>query len=346
LSLASGNRTEALRQAEAAKLSEPSNLDAKVALARSLIAAGNLARADAEIADLLKAAPDSAVVASLQGTLLASRNNATAARAAFERALQASPGFLEALGGLTYLDLQAKNPAAALARLDADLKRQPGRPQVLALVARAALVAGDAARTEQALREAIAADPRFTPAYTMLAQLYLKQGKLDQARAEYEGISQRNPLDIASRTMVGWLLEAQGKQDEAMKAYAAAVNAGGNAPVAANNLAFMYAQRGTNLDEALQLATKAKQRMPEDANVDDTLGWIYYKKDQPQLAIGPLQDSLRRRPDNAETLFHLGLVQARLGRSAEARASLQRALKLDPKVGGGEAQRTLDAVSK
>jgi Flp pilus assembly protein TadD len=86
--------------------------------------------------------------------------------------------------------------------------------------------------------------------------------------------------------------------------------------------------------------------MPEDANVDDTLGWIYYKKDQPQLAIGPLQDSLKRRPDNAETLFHLGLVQARLGRNAEARASLQRALKLDPKVGGGEAQRTLDAVSK
>jgi tetratricopeptide (TPR) repeat protein len=146
--------------------------------------------------------------------------------------------------------------------------------------------------------------------------------------------------------MVGWLLEAQGKQDEAMKAYAAAVNAGGNAPVAANNLAFMYAQRGTNLDEALQLATKAKQRMPEDANVDDTLGWIYYKKDQPQLAIGPLQDSLRRRPDNAETLFHLGLVQARLGQNVEARASLQRALRLDPKVGGGEAQRTLDAVSK
>jgi tetratricopeptide (TPR) repeat protein len=346
LSLAAGDRTEALRQAEAAKLSAPSNLEAKVTLARSLIAAGNLTRADAEVNELLEAAPQSPVVQAVNGALLASRNNAAAARAAFERALRASPGFLEALGGLTYLDLQTKNPAAAIARLDADLRRQPGRPQVLALLARAALAAGDAARAEQALRQAIAVDPRFTPAYAMLAQLYLKQGRLDQARAEYEGIGQRNPSDVGARTMVGSLLEVQGKRDEAVKAYQVVVNSGGNAPVAANNLAFIYAERGTNLDEALQLATQAKQRMPDDASVDDTLGWIYYKKGQPQLAIGPLQDSLKKRSDNAEVLYHLGMTQAKLGQNAEARVSLQRALKLDPKIGGDDARRMLDELSK
>jgi tetratricopeptide (TPR) repeat protein len=180
----------------------------------------------------------------------------------------------------------------------------------------------------------------------MLAQLYLKQGRLDQARAEYEGIGQRNPSDVSARTMVGSLLEAQGKRDDAVKAYQVVVNSGGNAPVAANNLAFIYAERGTNLDEALQLATQAKQRMPDDASVDDTLGWIYYKKGQPQLAAGPLQDSLKKRPDNAEVLYHLGMTQAKLGQNVDARVSLQRALKLDPKVGGDDARRTLDDLSK
>ena len=45
----------------------------------------------------------------------------------------------------------------------------------------------------------------------------------------------------------------------------------GDAPVAANNLAFIYAERGQNLDVALQLAMTAKQRMTEDSNVEDTL---------------------------------------------------------------------------
>ena len=105
LSLTSGDEAGALRYAEGARLAEPSNLDARVALARSLIAAGNLARAEAEIAELLKGAPNAAVVHALNGTLQASRKNAAAARSSFERALELSPGFLEALGGLTYLDL-------------------------------------------------------------------------------------------------------------------------------------------------------------------------------------------------------------------------------------------------
>ena len=73
LSLTSGDRTEALRYAEGARLAEPSNLDARVVLARSLIAAGNLARAEAEIAELLKGAPNVAVVHALNGTLQASQ---------------------------------------------------------------------------------------------------------------------------------------------------------------------------------------------------------------------------------------------------------------------------------
>ena len=125
LSLTSGEGTEALRYAEGARAAEPSNLEARVVLVRSLIAAGNLARAEAEIADLLEGAPNVAVVHSLNGTLQASRKNTAGARSSFERALEITPGFLEALGGLTYLDLVEKNPARAIARLDAEAIKQP-----------------------------------------------------------------------------------------------------------------------------------------------------------------------------------------------------------------------------
>ena len=182
-------------------------------------------------------------------------------------------------------------------------------------------------------------DPRFTPGYTMLAQLYMQQRRIDEARAEFEGMVKRDPSAVGARTMVGMLFEAQGRRDDARKSYEATVNGTGNAPVAANNLAFIYAEQGTNLDVALQLATSAKQRLPDDPSVDDTIGWIYYKKDLPSLAVGPLEDSLRKRPDAAEVLYHLGLTYAKLGDKAKAREALERALKLDPTVGGDEARR-------
>ncbi len=147
----------------------------------------------------------------------------------------------------------------------------------------------------------------------MLAQLYVEQRRIDEARAEFEGIVKRDPSAVGARTMVGMLLEAQGKRDEARKSYEATVNGAENAPVAANNLAFIYAEQGTNLDVALQLATSAKQRLPNDPSVDDTIGWIYYKKDLPSLAVRPLEESLRKRPDAAEVALPPGadLRQAR-----------------------------------
>ena len=49
-------------------------------------------------------------------------------------------------------------------------------------------------------------------------------------------------------------------------------------PVAANNLAWMYAETGENLDMALQLAQAAARRLPNIPAIQDTLGWIHHKK--------------------------------------------------------------------
>ena len=346
LSLTTGDNVAALRYAEEARLAEPSNLAARVAVARSLVVAGNSARAEAEIATLLKVAPTSAAVHAVSGMHYARVNNPKAARSAYERALELSPGFLEAIGGLTFLDLMAKAPASAIARLETEIANQPTNAALLTLLARTHNATGDQVKEEQALRRAVSADPRFTTGYVMLAQLYVRQQRIDEARAEFEAIAQRDPNAVGARTMVGVLLERQGKRDEAKKAYEAAVNGNDNAPVAANNLAFIYAEQGQNLDMALQLATAAKQRLPDDASVDDTIGWIYYKKGLPDLAVRPLEESLKKRPDSAEVLFHLGLAYAKLGDNAKARVALERALKLDPKMGGDELRNTLASVSR
>ena len=346
LNLRAGDSASAQRFAEEAKQSDPTNLAARIALVRSLIASGSSSRAQTEIAALLKAAPNVAVVHALNGMHQARVNNPKGARAAYERALELSPGLLDAVSGLTYLDLAARDTASAIKRLEAELVKQPTNPNLFALLARSYNVAGDTANEEQALRKSVAVDPGFTTGYNMLAVLFLRQKRLDEARAEFEGIAQRDPSNVPARTMLGILLAQQGKQDEAIKAYQRAVSGTENAPVAANNLAYIYAERGRNLDEALQLATSAKQRMPNDPSVDDTIGWIYYKKDLPDLAVKPLESAFKQLPNNAELMVHLGLTYAKLGEKVKAREMLERALKLDAQVvGAEEAKRVLASLS-
>ena len=282
----------------------------------------------------------------MNGSLQAARNDVVAARHSFERALQLMPGSVDALTGLTLLDLRAKAPAQAVARLETEIAKRPNEAALVVLVAEAHSGAGSQAQAEQALRPAVSVDPGFTAGYAGLAQLFMKQGRLQDARLEFEGIVARDPSAVGPRTMVGALLEPQGKRDEARRSYEATVSRPEKAPVAANNLAVIYAEQGTNLDVALQLATLAKQQMPDDPSVDDTLGWIYYKKDLPSLAVRPLEDSLKKLPNNAEVLYHLGLTYAKLGDNAKAREALGRWLKLDPKIGGDEAKRVLALVSR
>jgi Flp pilus assembly protein TadD len=74
----------------------------------------------------------------------------------------------------------------------------------------------------------------------------------------------------------------------------------------------MYAETGENLDRALELARTATRGLPTSAPIQDTLGWIYYKKGLAALAIQPFQKSVELDPNNPVYSFHLGLAHAKV----------------------------------
>ena len=81
--------------------------------------------------------------------------------------------------------------------------------------------------------------------------------------------------------------------------------------------------------------------MPEVAEVGDTLGFIYYKKNLASLAIATLKTSSAKDPGNALYHYHLGLAYADSGDSERARASLTRALALKSDFDGADQARSL-----
>jgi tetratricopeptide (TPR) repeat protein len=213
------------------------------------------------------------------------------------------------------------------------------------LLARIELAQKNPESAERRLRSIIEMEPSNMRAYDMLGRLYIDQKKLAEARREFQVIADKQPKSVGANTIVGMLYHSENQTAEAERAYKRALDADPSAPVAANNLAYIYAERGENLDEALALAKAAALRLPEEPQVMDTIGWVYYKKQTASLAIPQFEQCVEKDPKNAVYQFHLGLAQAQAGDTAKARAALEQALKLSPSFpGADEARRTLASL--
>jgi Flp pilus assembly protein TadD len=164
----------------------------------------------------------------------------------------------------------------------------------------------------------------------MLAQLYLSQGKLDEARKEFDTLAAKQTKPVAALTMSGIILQGQGQVALARKRFEDALAIDPRAPVAANNLAWIQTEAGENLDIALQLAQSAAAVSPETPEITDTLGWIFYKKNRPKEAILQFERSVAKAPANATFHYHLGLAYLQAGDKNRGKASLQKAMSVGP----------------
>jgi tetratricopeptide (TPR) repeat protein len=318
---------DSIRHAEEAARNDPQNLTARVALVRSLIAARDVARAEREMSKLRAEYPNVGAVHAQDGRLALLKNDLPAARRAIESAGKLDPRSLETLAVSIALDLKQKNTAGARARLEERLKTDQS-PEVLLLAANTYVALKDQAAAEKVLRAAVAADPSRNEPYAMLGSLYLSQKKLDEAFEEFESLSTRQARPVESLTMMGMILEQQGKPDLARKRYEEAIALDSSAGTAANNLAWLIAESGENLDEALRLAQSAVTAAPDTPQILDTLGWVYYKKGLSQLAVAQFEKAIERQSNNGFYHYHLGLALIQAGDKSRGREALERALKV------------------
>ena len=340
LHLAEGRPDTSIGFAQEALTNEPANGDARLVFVRGLLARGDLDRAATELKALMTRFPDAGAVHTQMGMLLGRRHDYAGAKKEFERATQLNPADSDAFGGLVALDLTARDSAGARARVDAKLAASP-TPWLLVLAARTYAATGDVPGAERFLQRAIALDSGFLPAYGALGQLYASQGQLDAARAQFERLASQSPKPVGALTMLGIILQAKGDVDGARDRFERALQIDSEAAVAANNLAWIYAETGGNLDVALQLAQVAQKHLPGVAEVGDTLGYIYYKKHLAPLAISTLTVSAEKDPDNAVYQYHLGLAYAGAGDAKRAKQLLARALELKSDFSGAQEAREL-----
>ena len=357
-----GDRERAISEYRSALRLDPSINEARLALARQLLAVGN----PGEAADL---------VSPLTGKASAQRGEALRILAVARQEAGDNEGAREAAttlcglpGGsaagwvvLANLEERSGGPAAAARLLEhTDLDyTNPAHAEALSALTAALLELHRGEDAEDHVRRAVAAHPDALAFLEIEGQVLMRLGKLEAARASFEKAQQIDPSDGSALAGLAQLEKLAGNPEQAIvlfdrasaleplngaTAYSAAqlsLAAGKREDAeqrlrrlvrrnpeiigAANDLAYLLAESGTELDLALRLAERAAASSPT-ADILDTLGFVHLKRGESERAAQAFRRALEQRPEGATISYHLGLALKSEGDLEGARAAFEKAL--------------------
>jgi len=188
------------------------------------------------------------------------------------------------------LALRSGNGVAAAEQYQKILERAPSL-EALELVARAWGMAGRGDEAVKVLNTWIAAHPQDIAARKLLAEIHLAEKQPAAALQVYERLVEDFPKDATCLNNLAYLAEIAGKSS-----------------------ALDYAQRAYALN-------------PNDANVNDTLGWILVRRERAEEGLRFLREADTLLADSSVIKFHLAQALVAVNRQAEARGTLQEALR-------------------
>jgi tetratricopeptide (TPR) repeat protein len=324
----------------------------KLVYARALYATGRRPAAKAVLEEQLAGEDPSAAVM-IEFAQREGERESDRARGYLERVIEKNPNNASALRLLAQLDIGAGRTREALARIDKAAEGGPLTPALILLRAQILAADKDYARAEEEARRAFAAAPNLPGALELLASIYVAQNRLDEAIASFQEAEKVGALPVSGQHLLARLHNVAGHRADAKVLYEKVLASRGDLFGAKNDLAWLLAEEGVDLERALSLAQEAQQAEPEKAEIADTVGYVYFKKglfdpalEQFKYAVelsGRSGDDVQiERP---EYHYHMGLALKSLGRNDEAAPAFERALALDEKFGNADdARRELEAA--
>ena len=116
------------------------------------------------------------------------------------------------------------------------------------------------------------------------------------------------PKHLDTLFLRGVYLEEVGQTDLALKSMENILKINSNYVDALNFLAYAYAQNKGPLKIAEQMVRKALSLSPKSGYILDTLGWVLYKRGQPDKALAYLQKAFKINEKESVIAEHLGEV--------------------------------------
>jgi len=96
---------------------------------------------------------------------------------------------------------------------------------------------------------------------------------------------------------------------------------------ALNYLGYSYADKGMNLDEALDLIMRAIKISPDSGYIRDSLAWVYFKKGMYEEALEEIKKAIAHVENDPVILEHLGDIYYELKDYKGAKDSWQKSIE-------------------
>lgn len=167
-------------------------------------------------------------------------------------------------------------------------------------------------RVEEAIAEyekAIALDSNLDAARLGLGEALMQQGKFDDAIGQFTKVLELNPENSGARLQIGVLRGRQGKYDEAVAAFSEILRRNLDDLAAHNNLGNVLTLQGKH-DEAVKHFEKAMQLSPNHASAHNNVALAYKKLGRTGDAIGEYREAIRLNPNQTEALNNLAWTLA------------------------------------
>ncbi|HEU5400981.1 MAG TPA: tetratricopeptide repeat protein [Terriglobales bacterium] len=265
---------------------EPANLAGLMIFGRVLIAQHNLAAASVIANRASAAAPQSPLPDLLLGEIQLARKDSAAALICFQKAILQDPNSTEAVEGLIHAYDGGNIRRGMLLAMEKVANQQPKSAPLLEISGRLFAQHGWNRDAERSLESALQVDPSRSTAAVQLARVLVASGN-ERAASRYALL-----VPGISEILQGSAAEQRGDLAAAIAHYEAAVRAGDRTSTAANNLAWIYAQGGRDLNRAVELAQRAVELAPTDPGVLDTLGFVRLRRREYSDSVRVLQQAL------------------------------------------------------
>jgi len=320
----------ALQEAQAILTYDPRDIAAKLVRSSAFLALGNVTDARTEVMDALRLAPNAAEARLQLAMLDLATKRYKEAEDGFKALHQALPGDLRALMGLTETYAVQAQWQKAEDALQNELTKLPGRLELRSALGNIAYRAKNYDLAIQQYQALIQARPDAGDVYLRLGQTYRDKKDTQSALRSFEKAAQLRPNDPRAFLQLALTYEAVGDRAKARPIYDQVLKLDPDNPIALNNTAYLIAESGGDLDQALALSQRARQKMPQQADVADTLGWIYIKKNLSDNAIEIFRDLVTKHPESSTFRYHLGMALYQRGDKPQAKKELQSALERKP----------------
>jgi tetratricopeptide (TPR) repeat protein len=340
------NYPAVLQAADKALAIRPNDLNARLFRVIALTGTRSYAQAKTEAERLARDTKDAPQVEMQLGLIALGEGRYSQAEDFFKKLYKEGSPDIQPLAGLVNTYEAEHQPERALQLMQTEAQKAPDSAGKAALLVATEEAAGKSDLALEELQKMAQQHPQSADVQVRIAQLQIKGGHLEEGLQALQHAQQLAPAGKGLDFVIGNVEDQMGRKQEAIASYRKALAKTPEDPLLLNNLAFVLADTGGNLDEAQQMISKAIRKAPNLLQAQDTLAWVEIKQHHEAAALQILATLTKQHPDDVTFHYHYAVALINSGNRSAGKDQAETALSKKPPAEMATALRSLLVQAK